>query len=138
MIKKRSYLVGMSVLLVSILMLSMSDKAKADYYKIQWGDTLSQLALDFEISTNHLVDLNNIDNPHLIYAGKTLYIPSLEEKAEYLLNIDQQDLNSTDVDVAAENINSEEAVEKEVNKTKNTIALKNVVELNPFKKYEYD
>ena len=42
---------------------------------IQWGDTLSQLALDYNTTVEELVRLNNIANPNLIYAGNTLIVP---------------------------------------------------------------
>ena len=42
---------------------------------IQWGDTLSQLAIDYNTTVEELVNLNNIENPNLIYAGNTLIVP---------------------------------------------------------------
>ena len=42
---------------------------------IQWGDTLSQLAIDYNTTVEELVILNNIENPNLIYAGNTLIVP---------------------------------------------------------------
>ena len=42
---------------------------------IKWGDTLSQLALDYNTTVEELVRLNNISNPNLIYAGDTLIVP---------------------------------------------------------------
>ena len=43
---------------------------------IQWGDTLSQLALEYNTTVEELVRLNNIANPNLIYAGAPLVVPS--------------------------------------------------------------
>ena len=43
-------------------------------YKIKRGDTLSEIALKFETTVNHIVMLNNIANPNLIYAGSTILI----------------------------------------------------------------
>ena len=45
---------------------------------IRWGDTLSQLALDYNTTVATLVELNNIENPNLIYAGNTLIVPTSE------------------------------------------------------------
>ena len=42
---------------------------------IQWGDTLSGLALEYNTTVEELVRLNNIANPNLIYAGNTLIVP---------------------------------------------------------------
>lgn len=45
---------------------------------IQRGDTLSRLALEYNTTVQRLVELNNIANPNLIYAGNTLIVPSGE------------------------------------------------------------
>lgn len=42
---------------------------------IQYGDTLSELAIEYNTTVARLVELNNIANPNLIYAGNTLVIP---------------------------------------------------------------
>lgn len=42
---------------------------------IKWGDTLSQLAVEYNTTVSELVRLNNIANPNLIYAGNTLIVP---------------------------------------------------------------
>jgi LysM repeat protein len=44
-------------------------------YRIQSGDTLSALAARFNTSVSALAKANNIANPNLIIAGKTLRIP---------------------------------------------------------------
>ncbi|MBN1206728.1 MAG: LysM peptidoglycan-binding domain-containing protein [Myxococcaceae bacterium] len=44
-------------------------------YRIHQGDTLSALAARFNTSVSALARANNIANPNLIYAGKTLRIP---------------------------------------------------------------
>lgn len=49
---------------------------------IKWGDTLSQLALDYNTTVEELVRLNNIANPNLIYAGNTLIVPINGEQSE--------------------------------------------------------
>lgn len=42
---------------------------------IQWGDTLSELAVKYKTTVEELVRLNDIQNPNLIYAGETLIVP---------------------------------------------------------------
>ena len=42
---------------------------------IKWGDTLSEIALDYNTTVRRLVELNNIENPNLIYAGESLIVP---------------------------------------------------------------
>ncbi len=45
---------------------------------IQRGDTLTELAIKYNTTVARLVELNNIANPNLIYAGATLLVPSGE------------------------------------------------------------
>ena len=45
---------------------------------IQRGQTLSGIALEYNTTVQILVELNNIANPNLIYAGSTLILPSGE------------------------------------------------------------
>jgi len=44
-------------------------------YRIRQGDTLSALASKFNTSVSALAKANNIANPNMIYAGKSLRIP---------------------------------------------------------------
>lgn len=55
-----------------------SDNTSEQYTTIiiQYGDTLSELALKYNTTVSELVKLNNISNPNLIYAGSTLKIPT--------------------------------------------------------------
>lgn len=45
---------------------------------VQWGDTLSQIAREYNTSYQYLAQINNIPNPNLIYVGQTLKVPKLE------------------------------------------------------------
>lgn len=45
---------------------------------IQWGDTLYNIAREYNTTIQRLVELNNIQNPNLIYAGSSLLVPSGE------------------------------------------------------------
>ena len=42
---------------------------------IVYGDTLSELAIKYNTTVSKLVELNNIKNPNLIYAGDSLIVP---------------------------------------------------------------
>lgn len=44
------------------------------YYTIEWGDTLSEIAIKYNTTVEELALLNNIENPNLIYAGKELRV----------------------------------------------------------------
>ena len=46
-------------------------------YEIKSGDTLSQIAADYNVSLNDILEFNNI-NPDLIYAGTKIKIPYQE------------------------------------------------------------
>lgn len=43
-------------------------------YTVQRGNTLSQIARAYGVTVNHIVELNNIQNPNLIYPGQKLRI----------------------------------------------------------------
>lgn len=55
------------------------DNTNSTQYKtiiIPYGTTLSELAVEYNTTVAKLVELNNISNPNLIYAGDTLVIPT--------------------------------------------------------------
>lgn len=43
-------------------------------YTVQRGDTLSKIARAYNVSVNHIVELNDISNPNLIFPGERLRI----------------------------------------------------------------
>jgi LysM repeat protein len=45
------------------------------YYTVQWGDTLSSIAVRYGTTVQAIMYANNIVNPNHIYAGMILYIP---------------------------------------------------------------
>lgn len=47
---------------------------KSKYYIVKKGDTLSHIAKKHDTSVKRLVELNHIDNPHLIYPGQKIRI----------------------------------------------------------------
>ena len=48
---------------------------------IRYGDTLSELAIEYNTTVERLVELNNIANPNLIYAGDTLIVPTSDSSS---------------------------------------------------------
>ena len=49
--------------------------AKADgYYTVTLGDTLGKLSTRFGLSVDKLVELNKLNNPHMIYVGQVLRV----------------------------------------------------------------
>jgi len=45
------------------------------YHVVQWGDTLSHLAIQYETTVDELVRLNNIEDPDFILTGQILTLP---------------------------------------------------------------
>ncbi len=60
---------------VLILLLGSATAVSALTYTVQWGDTLTGIANRFNTTVQAIVQLNNIPNPNLIYAGQLLEIP---------------------------------------------------------------
>ena len=45
------------------------------YYTVQWGDTMSRIAVRYGTTVQAIMYANNIPNPNYIYAGMILYVP---------------------------------------------------------------
>lgn len=58
---------------------------------IKSGDTLSQIALDYNTTVRRLVELNNIENPNLIYAGESLIVPITSSNTENIYIVKRGD-----------------------------------------------
>ncbi|NBK97177.1 MAG: LysM peptidoglycan-binding domain-containing protein [Erysipelotrichia bacterium] len=52
--------------------------SSTSYYRVQAGDTLSEIALRFHTSVDQLVKLNNIANPNFIYVGQVLLLTNTQ------------------------------------------------------------
>lgn len=52
----------------------LDDNNNEEYYTIQSGDTLSEIAQKFGTTVSQLCEWNNISNPNLIYAGNTIRV----------------------------------------------------------------
>lgn len=57
---------------------STSPIVNTDYVIVKYGNTLSQIALEYNTSYQYLAKVNNISNPNLIYIGERIYIPSID------------------------------------------------------------
>lgn len=49
------------------------------YYTVQRGDTLSKIATLYGVTVEQIVELNNIQNPNLIYTGEVLQITTADK-----------------------------------------------------------
>ena len=47
-----------------------------EIYLVQKGDMISQLAIDFDTSSKRLIELNNLENPDVLYVGQKLKVPA--------------------------------------------------------------
>lgn len=50
-------------------------EAKFETYTVKTGDTLSEIGARFRVSHVEIAELNNIENPDLIYPGQVFRIP---------------------------------------------------------------
>lgn len=60
---------------------STTANSKTKSYTIKKGDTLSNIAKTFGITMSDLIDINNIKNANLIYAGEKIIIPDKTNNA---------------------------------------------------------
>ncbi len=59
-----------------LLIPRVASPARTGTYTVQYGDTLSGIALRFGTTVYALMIANNIANPHLIYAGMRINVPT--------------------------------------------------------------
>lgn len=49
---------------------------------VEYGDTLSNIAVEYNTTVERLAEINNIANPNLIYVGQTLLVPTSGERKQ--------------------------------------------------------
>ena len=64
---------------------SESSSSSLTIYKVQSGDTLSEIAARYGTTVNELVNLNEINNPNLIYTGEVLRLSLLDEVSDSMM-----------------------------------------------------
>ncbi len=67
----------LSIVLALVMVLSMG--ASAGMYTVVDGDVLWKIAQNYGTTYQELAKLNGIDNPHLIFVGQELTVPSTED-----------------------------------------------------------
>lgn len=95
-------------------------------YKVQSGDTLSQIAQKNNTTVSHLVQINNIKNPNLIYVGEILTI-----SCNHNNNSGNENGNNSDNDVINYKIKSGDTLSEIALKYNTTVS--NIVNLNNIK-----
>lgn len=69
----------LSILLLPLLLLSAAGVARADTtHVVQLGDTLWEIAMQYGVSMDAIVEANNLENPRVVRLGKTLIIPGVD------------------------------------------------------------
>lgn len=76
MFKTRKALIALTIALS--LLISVCSAAAIEY-KVVKGDTLSEIAKEYDVTVKELVDANDIKDPNLIYVDQVLSIPQKEE-----------------------------------------------------------
>ncbi len=74
---KISIFLTLYFLLVFVLPVNAQEEQEYPVYIIQSGDTLGQIALLFNTTTDEIISLNSISNPNSIYPGLQLKIPGM-------------------------------------------------------------
>ena len=68
----------LALLIILITPVSISAQEEVAGYVVQSGDTLYSIAMDFGVTVNDIITLNNISNPNSISIGTVLLIPGLD------------------------------------------------------------
>lgn len=63
----------------------LAQQKRSEYYRIRYGDTLSEIARRFGTSVELLLALNNLDNAHIIRRGMTIRLPDANDKLPRLI-----------------------------------------------------
>lgn len=77
---KRSWVIALATAAVAGVLYTQV-AAAADYHTVQYGETLSEIAISYGVSETDIMAENGITNPDLIVTGQELYIPTAGEGA---------------------------------------------------------
>ncbi len=70
-----SLALALTLLLVAWPGAALAGRDEVRHYTVRPGDTLSEIALWFDVSIGALMQANGLRNPHHIYTGQVLVIP---------------------------------------------------------------
>lgn len=135
---KKTFLTA-SLLTASLFMTSNVSAVEYLKYKIEWGDTLSQISMDHNTSIESVVVLNDIKDIDLIYANDVLKIPEDNNEAEQeaikksKTNTPTEETNDSNEEVA----NSDQSTTEKLSskKSNENILIQSV--LDKFDDYEF-
>ena len=70
----------LAILLLPLLLLAATGVARADTtHVVQLGDTLFEIAMQYGVSMDAIVEANNLENPRVVRLGKTLSLIHISE-----------------------------------------------------------
>ncbi|HEX9973257.1 MAG TPA: LysM peptidoglycan-binding domain-containing protein [bacterium] len=98
------------------------EQVATDWYKIEKGDNLQDIAKRFNTTVASIMDLNDIDNPHQIYAGQVLRLKPEEQKLAEVANTKLPDAVSDTKIKATNNIEPVPVIEKAITPTREQIS----------------
>ena len=61
---------------------NINERGSAKVHQFTWGDTLNQVAETYGVSVDQLKELNNIDDPNMLYPGDTIIVRKTETEHE--------------------------------------------------------
>lgn len=116
MYMKKTFLTA-SLLTASIF---LSSNVSADQYikhEVEWGNTLSEIALNYNTTTQSVALLNSIENIDLIYAGSVLRVDQLEDindmkEDDYSTENDNIEVTTGESQSIIENVSSKKSGDK--------------------------
>lgn len=74
----------------------IADKGETDVYKVRRGDTLSTIARRFRTSIAKLKDINNLGRGTRIRAGRTIFVPLIDDRSNLSLTVAKKAKASSD------------------------------------------
>lgn len=135
---KKTFLTA-SLLSASLLITTNVSAVEHAKHKIEWGDTLTQIALDYNTSIESVADLNDIDDIDLIYVNDILKIHqgNTDLKSKTIVSEDN-DAISEKTDVSDEEVaSSDQSITERLSgkKSNEDIFIQSVLE--KFDDYEF-
>ncbi|MBN2423969.1 MAG: LysM peptidoglycan-binding domain-containing protein [Calditrichaceae bacterium] len=94
-----------------------SDQKESRYYRIRYGDTLSDIARKFGTSVSTLLSLNNLSNEHYIRRGMTIRIPDKAEAPVVLAAAPEENILKQEEPIHQDIIAEEDTVQEEEDMT---------------------
>ena len=73
---KRSVVIAVLVVVLLTLTATVAFASGGNYHTVCYGETLFSIGRYYGVNPYSIADVNNLHNPHHIYAGQVLYIPS--------------------------------------------------------------